>query len=70
MSPLSDFRFWMVLTLKGRRKPFCFQTIKMYVKAEAPSACQCRYISILVVRRKLLGEFRELLCEIKVNKNV
>lgn len=73
MSPLSqrfDFGFCMVLTLKGRRKSFCFQPIKTYVKAEDPSACQCRYMSILVVWRKLLGEFKELLCEIKINKNV
>lgn len=26
--PAVYFGFWMVLTLKGRKKPFCFQTIK------------------------------------------
>jgi len=71
MSPsswLSEFGFWMVLTLKGRQKSFCFQTIKRHVTAETPAACQCRYVSVLVVQRKLLGAFTELLREIKYER--
>lgn len=63
LSWLSDLLFWMML-MEGR-KPFCFQNNEVNVKAESPSACQCRYINFLVIGRKLLGEFRELLCEIK-----
>lgn len=48
-------------------KPFCFQNIKVNTKAETPSACQCRCINFLLVWRKLLGQFRKLLCEIRIN---
>ncbi|KAJ7401149.1 cytidine and dCMP deaminase domain-containing protein 1-like protein [Pitangus sulphuratus] len=39
---LADLGFRVLLMLTGRRKPFCFQTVKVNVKAETPSACQCR----------------------------
>lgn len=64
---LSNLVFWMMLM--ERRKPFCFQNRKINMKGET-SLCVPVQVYKLPGGLKeslLFGEFRELLCEIKVN---